>query len=484
MDWRVIFISIFLVACHPQSGDSAKSELKETKCLNFKEKQQRYPQASQYDLNYGKYAYALNCKDYAFEDPSVWVYTAAFAQRFGMPKRWIHKDLEGAEAISFRPIQLPVENCAAAKIKGCKNELRFIYTIYLKASAPIAWLSNSTQSAPLHWWGILQRLGLAENYLAQQNYTAIQCRQGDSRLACQHAALDKRLLKDLNLHSLMFAEGVVPQAFSIDYLAANTPTNTSPEKRHQVTLPADFVQRTRAHHQKWLERAKSFLPYRPTVWLYSADFAKRFNLATEGVSTELQGAEALISSAVPNSKLLCSPDKCNMRSSENFELNILFPSSVNIAWGSEHIEHAEFFWYDELSVLEDSHDPDAISRIFGGKKPPIAYTELYEEAKLRNYWNWPLFSGGVAAQKQMLPGYTLHSFLMSPYYYFYRTEFQDINYFLSSKVRYRVVIPPQFRVRLKAYKENLVDLTVPRRKSLLEKTIDRIKSARGLDRGD
>jgi hypothetical protein len=34
------------------------------------------------------------------KDVNVWVYTSAFAKRFGMPQEWINDDLKGAEALA------------------------------------------------------------------------------------------------------------------------------------------------------------------------------------------------------------------------------------------------------------------------------------------------------------------------------------------------------------------------------------------------
>jgi hypothetical protein len=32
----------------------------------------------------------------------VWVYTSAFAKRFGMPQEWVDDELKGAEALAYR----------------------------------------------------------------------------------------------------------------------------------------------------------------------------------------------------------------------------------------------------------------------------------------------------------------------------------------------------------------------------------------------
>lgn len=41
-------------------------------------------------------------KDVHTKDPYIWVYTEDFAKDFGMPDRWVDKELKGADALAFR----------------------------------------------------------------------------------------------------------------------------------------------------------------------------------------------------------------------------------------------------------------------------------------------------------------------------------------------------------------------------------------------
>jgi hypothetical protein len=61
----------------------------------------------------------------------VWVYTSAFAKRFGMPQEWVDDELKGAEALAYR-LDLDVygtkcgyfsnvENCRPAYFYFCQN---------------------------------------------------------------------------------------------------------------------------------------------------------------------------------------------------------------------------------------------------------------------------------------------------------------------------------------------------------------------------
>ena len=56
-------------------------------------------------------------------DPHIWVYTKAFAERFGMPKEWISKDLQGVEAAAWRKTKTGYETCGwGGKKDACKEE--------------------------------------------------------------------------------------------------------------------------------------------------------------------------------------------------------------------------------------------------------------------------------------------------------------------------------------------------------------------------
>ena len=74
------------------------------------------------------------------EDINVWVYTSAFAERFGMPKEWVDDELKGAYAVAFRveyasgrmmfphkgpDVSMPIERC--------------ILDVYVPNEAPIPW---------------------------------------------------------------------------------------------------------------------------------------------------------------------------------------------------------------------------------------------------------------------------------------------------------------------------------------------------------
>ena len=77
------------------------------------------------------------------EDINVWVYTQDFADRFGMPQRWVDPELQGAEALAYR-LELHLERTCSSSDSGnwdiCREVKDYCYLdIYVRSDAPIPW---------------------------------------------------------------------------------------------------------------------------------------------------------------------------------------------------------------------------------------------------------------------------------------------------------------------------------------------------------
>ncbi len=65
------------------------------------------------------------------KDPNIWVYTKAFAQRFGMPAQWVDEKLEGIEAAAWR-VEPAETICGWARQEdACKVERRCVLDLYI-----------------------------------------------------------------------------------------------------------------------------------------------------------------------------------------------------------------------------------------------------------------------------------------------------------------------------------------------------------------
>jgi hypothetical protein len=87
------------------------------------------------------------------QDPNVWVYTSAFAKRFGMPDQWIDDSLEGAEAVAYRVETSSKQNCGYfGERENCRPSFHCFFDVYLtdENSAKLPW--GGHQSAQWQDW--------------------------------------------------------------------------------------------------------------------------------------------------------------------------------------------------------------------------------------------------------------------------------------------------------------------------------------------
>ena len=109
-----------------------------------------------------------------YEDINVWVYTQDFADRFGMPQRWVDTELQGAEALAYR-IELNLERSCGyfGDWDACREIVNRCYLdIYVRSDAAIPW---NTDLHIWHRYGVRHsvnmlhhKYGPASGFLSQQ----------------------------------------------------------------------------------------------------------------------------------------------------------------------------------------------------------------------------------------------------------------------------------------------------------------------------
>ncbi|CAB5497820.1 hypothetical protein AZO1586I_237 [Bathymodiolus thermophilus thioautotrophic gill symbiont] len=75
------------------------------------------------------------------KDTNVWVYTSAFAKRFGMPQQWIDDDLKGAEALAYR-LDLDVYGTKCgyfSDVESCRPSTACVVDMYIDDKANLPW---------------------------------------------------------------------------------------------------------------------------------------------------------------------------------------------------------------------------------------------------------------------------------------------------------------------------------------------------------
>ncbi len=80
------------------------------------------------------------------KDPNIWVYTKAFAQRFGMPDKWVDDKLEGIEAAAWR-VEPGQTSCGFARQeKACAVDPRCVLDLYIDTTKyKLPWAANSKE---------------------------------------------------------------------------------------------------------------------------------------------------------------------------------------------------------------------------------------------------------------------------------------------------------------------------------------------------
>lgn len=80
------------------------------------------------------------------QDPNIWVYTKTFAQRFGMPDKWVDDKLEGIEAAAWR-VEPGQTSCGWMKQeKSCKVDPRCVLDLYIDTTKhKLPWAIDSKE---------------------------------------------------------------------------------------------------------------------------------------------------------------------------------------------------------------------------------------------------------------------------------------------------------------------------------------------------
>lgn len=79
-------------------------------------------------------------------DPHVWVYTSAFAKRWGMPKKWIDDSLQGAEAIAYKVANEGYVTCGYFRDpEACIPKQNCLFDFYINKTANLPWQNEQLQ---------------------------------------------------------------------------------------------------------------------------------------------------------------------------------------------------------------------------------------------------------------------------------------------------------------------------------------------------
>ncbi|MEF8982250.1 hypothetical protein, partial [Thiohalorhabdus sp.] len=81
---------------------------------------------------------------------NVWVYTKEFAERFGMPEKWVSGELEGAHGAAFRVETSSSRLMFSHKREGVSKPVRrCVLDLFLPTDADIPWANEKVADI---WW--------------------------------------------------------------------------------------------------------------------------------------------------------------------------------------------------------------------------------------------------------------------------------------------------------------------------------------------
>jgi len=196
------------------------------------------------------------------EDINVWVYTQGFAERFGMPEKWVSGKLEGAHAAAFR-----VETSSARLMfphKGkdvSKPVRRCVLDLFLPNEADIPWANDKVADI---WWYTPE----APTYLMPQREEDKQWQRRPVGIPHPGKKARRPLVyfDEGTINLRKYRKKLYP---GLDYLSFSIGCYTPPDDRttiefredkawkgdnyhvlHEVVLPAGFMKRLRARWRK------------------------------------------------------------------------------------------------------------------------------------------------------------------------------------------------------------------------------------------
>lgn len=133
-------ISALLLAVLPARAQDTS----ETKPLNEVEVRAKYQNCPE-----GYYSGPRPGKRRYTKDEYLWVVTPEFAAAYCMPPEFIDKELQGAEAIAYKPVQEGAENCGfGGNREACGRRTAHGFEIYYKSSLKLPSASETKYSYP------------------------------------------------------------------------------------------------------------------------------------------------------------------------------------------------------------------------------------------------------------------------------------------------------------------------------------------------
>ncbi|BDD87694.1 hypothetical protein [Desulfofustis limnaeus] len=247
------------------------------------------------------------------KDNNVWVFNEESRKRFGMPPEWQDDGLKGAELVAFRIEPSGRQRChGAGQERNCVPSYECVLEMYINSDIDIGNTGNPAMGF-IPWKSSLFTLGKRNPELAEKwertfglKNTQLLVSGHVQEGGVKTISYDTTQKKNLTIVT-MFIDGratllspEIPRSIRFPVVSKGF---------HTVELPPSFWQRVIGLHRSLPDiderNWRGGDEQDNSLWVYTADFAKRYHMPPSGISKELEGALAVAYQLIPTGRPSC-----------------------------------------------------------------------------------------------------------------------------------------------------------------------------------
>ncbi len=290
------------------------------------------------------------------KDNNTWVYNESARRRFAMPYEWQDNELKGAELVAFRIEPSGRQRCHGdGESHVCVPSYECVLELYIRSDVDIGITGNPVMGL-LPWKTSLFQLGQLNPDLKAKWEESFGLKGVQFVLS---GKVKDGALKTIGYNTTRKKNLTVVTMF-IDGRFTLLPPDVkrsisfplTEDSFHTVELPPSFWKRVISHHRSRPELSE--INWRggkeidDSLWVYTENFARQYNLPPSRINKELEGALAVAYRNVPTGRVSCGyfsdADNCTQSNFDTIfdfyispSVNLPYPSYQGLVkgnWGS------------------------------------------------------------------------------------------------------------------------------------------------------
>ena len=251
---------------------------------------------------------AAQAEPYRILDNNIWVYHDLFVERFGMDPENVDNTLSGARGVAIRLVPLARQRChqtdSGTRGEKCYPSWQWLLDLYIDIDQDIGIKGDAPrQFKP--WRSSLYFLARRNPFLHRRWEDVFALKGGrlyleDGKGKRREVPFEifgyKRPIKD----GLMMIQARINE----DIVLADPGekriiefSDSTGKVLHRVTLPQSYWPRVAALRAKYAaiteKNWKGGVEKDPHIWVYTKQFARKYNMPQENISNEMEGAMAM-----------------------------------------------------------------------------------------------------------------------------------------------------------------------------------------------